>query len=361
MPVEPISYDTLAGQVAARIVREINRGTWIAVLPSERALTETLQVSRKTVRKSIAQLQRDGVIKTSSRLGHRIVAQAPPPARHEPSVGLLAPESLDKLPSYTALWFDELRALLFESGIRLVAFSSVRFFSRGMNESLTRLIRQNPQTCWVLTHSSEDTQRWFFAHKVPCIVAGSCNPEVRLPNVDLDYFAVCRHAVGTMLRHGHRRVAFLTQLSQRGGDLDSEAGFNDAVHRSSRPDVESTVMHHDGTVDSVWRMLGRLFDAPSPPTALLVAKPVFYLTTVAFLAERGLRVGRDVSLVCRDHDTFLSYLKPTPAGYSFSPKTYAKRVVPLVLAHVRNQKIKQTDQRIEPDFIPGLSLGPPPK
>jgi len=359
MGLEPINYDTLAAQVAARIAREISRGTWISVLPSERALTETLKVSRKTVRKSIAELQRNGLIKTSSRLGHRIVARSESPAiSQELSVGLLAPESLDKLPSYTALWFDEFRAVLFEHGIRLTAFSSCRFFSRGMNESLARLMRQSPQTCWVLTHSNEDVQRWFFNSQVPCIVAGSCHPAIQLPSVDLDYFAVCRHAVGAMLRQGHRRVAFLIQRSQRAGDLDSEAGFEDAVKRSARPDLESSVVHHDGTTDGVWRMLGRLFDSSTPPTALLVAKPVFYLTTVTFLAERGLRVGRDVALICRDHDTFLSYLRPTPAGYAFSPKTFAKRLVPLVLARVRNQKITHLDQRIEPEFIAGLSLAP---
>src|SRR5262245_56010240 len=103
MPLEGTTYDTLAGQVAARIVREIARGTWVSALPSERALTGSLQVSRKTIRKSIAQLQREGVIKTSNRLGHRIVAKsASPPQAQVPSVGLLAPESFDKLPSYTA-------------------------------------------------------------------------------------------------------------------------------------------------------------------------------------------------------------------------------------------------------------------
>lgn len=357
MSVEPINYDTLAGQVAARINREIGRGTWISVLPSERTLTETLQVSRKTVRKSIAQLQRDGVIKTHSRLGHRIVHRTPGDDKHDHSVGLLAPESLEKLPSYTALWFDELRALLFESGVRLVAFSSCRFFSRGMNESLARLIKQSPQTCWVLTHSNDDVQRWFFNQHVPCIVAGSS--QAGLPNVDLDYSAICRHAVGTLLRNGHHRFAFLTQLSQRGGDLDSEASFQDAVKRSSRTDLQSNVARHDGTTNGVWRVLGRLFDSNAPPTALLVAKPAFYLTTVSFLADRGLRVGKDVSLICRDHDPFLSYLKPTPASYASRPKTYAKRLLPLLLAHVRNQKITQTDVRIEPEFIAGASLGAP--
>ncbi len=360
MPTEPHNYHSLAAQVAARIAQEIRAGTWVASLPSERALTETLQVSRKTVRKSIAQLQRDGLIRTGRRVGHRIIASVTPVGRSDLTIGLLTPDSLDQLPSHTTLWIDELRTLLFERGIKLATFSSIRFFSRGSNQALARLVRQNPQTCWVLTHSSASMQRWFFEHQVPCIIAGSCPRDLRLPSVDLDYFAVCRHAVGAMLRLGHRRIAFFVNESQRGGDLESEAGFADAVQRSDRSDVESSIARHDGTVDGAWRVLGRLFDSPRPPTALLIAKPDIYLTTVTFLADRGLRVGEQISLVSRDHDTFLSYLKPTPAGYVLSPKTYAKRLFAHVLAFIRNEPILHLNQRIEPKFVSGRSLAAPP-
>jgi DNA-binding LacI/PurR family transcriptional regulator len=362
VPSAPLNYQSLSAQVAARIAQDIRSGTWIASLPNERALAETLHVSRKTIRKSIAQLQRDGVIKTSRRRGHRIVAPPSLGPRPEVSVGLLTPESIDQMPSHTALWVDELRALLFEQGIRLSAYSNRRFFGRSAANALPRLVAQSPQTCWLMTHSNEAMQRWFLDHRVPCIIAGSCHRGVALPNVDLDYFAVCRHAVGTMLRHGHRRLAFLLQQSQRGGDLESEAGFLDGARRAGCTEVEPVIVRHDGTVEGAWRTLARLFDsAAAPPTALLVAKPAFYLTTVTFLAHRGLRVGEQVSLVSRDHGSFLSYLRPTPAGYSVSPKTYAKRLFPLVLAYARNQPIANANQRIEPTYLPGRSLAPPPK
>ena len=361
MPVETFNYHSLPLQVAARIAHDIRSGTWVSSLPSERALAETLQVSRKTVRKSIAQLQRDGLIKTSRRLGHRIVAQPPASPRQEHSIGLLTPESLDQLPSHTALWVEDLRALLFERGIRLAAFSSCRFFSRGSDDALARLVKQNPQSCWVLTHSNETMQRWFVERGVPCIVAGSCHRGLPLPNVDLDYFAVCRHAVGAMLRLGHRRIAFFVQQSQRGGDMESEAGYADGIRLSGRTDIQSSVVRHDGTVDGAWRMLTRLFDSLGAPTALLVAKPAFYLTTVTFLAERNLRVGERISLISRDHDAFLACLRPTPAGYVVSPKTYAKRLFPLVLAYMRNELVAQPAQRIEPKFVSGRSLAPPPR
>ena len=355
----PQRYQSLAAQVAIRIAAEIQQGTWDAWLPGERTLAKTLQVGRKTLRKALGHLQRDRVIETRHGLGHRIVAApaaAPVESGRGNSVGLLTPESLENLRPYTALWVDELRSLLFENGVRLATFSGHRFYTGKPEKALARLTGQNPQRCWILAHSNEHLQRWFCDQDVPCIIAGSSHPGLPLPNVDLDYFAVCRHAAGAMLRLGHRRVALFTKQSQRAGDLESERGFEDGIRSSLHRDVEPLIIRHDGTVDGAYRALGRLFGLASRPTAILVAQSAFYLTTIAFLAERGLRVPKQVSLISRDDDTFLSYLKPAPARYSCNPKTYAKQLLLQLKLMFSGETGTPTPHRIEPKFLPGASL-----
>jgi LacI family transcriptional regulator len=352
------NYQSLAAQVAVRIAAEIKSGTWQEWLPSERTLTDTLQVSRKTLRKALAQLQRDGVLITTHGLGHQIAGSrstAPTP-RADLSIGLLTPESLENLRPYTALWVDELRALLFENGLRLATFSGHRFFNTRPENALRRLVQQNPQTAWVLAHTNGPIQQWFSDQRVPCVIAGSCHPGHELPNVDKDNFACCRHAAGAMLRHGHRRLAFLTRQSQRAGDIESEAGFTDALRRSSHRNVEPVIMRHDGTVAGVNRLLARLFNQPAPPTALLVANPVYYLSAITFLAQRSLRVPQDVSLVSRDDDTFLAYLTPEPTRYSLNAKTYAKRLLHPLQSLLRGDPVTHPVHRIDPVFVPGASL-----
>jgi LacI family transcriptional regulator len=358
MPPDVPAFKSLTAQVAHRIALEIDAGTWVDWLPGERALTETLRVSRKTIRKALAQLQRDGRIATLHGQGHRITAPVPPVPGATRSVGLLTLDPLENLRPFTALWVDELRALLFENRLTLALFSGHRFFSTRADLELSRLVRQNPQSCWVLAHTDERIQQWFHARGVPCILAGSGHRGLLLPSVDLDYFAVCRHAVGVMTRHGHRRLAMLLRDSQRAGDLDSAAGFLDGAKSVGRADVEARVIRHPDTVESTLTALGRLFSRPSPPTALLIAHPAHYLTTVSFLAARGQRVPDDVSLISRDTESFLSYLTPTPARYSCSPRVYAKRLLPLVLRLTHGEAVPHGPQRIEPQFIRGPSLAP---
>lgn len=352
-------YQSLSTQVAQRLSAEIQKGTWGDWLPGERTLTQTLQTSRKTLRKALAQLHREGAIETQRGFGHKILSASrrrKTETAHDRSVGLITPETLEHLRPYTALWVDELRTLLFEKGVRLTSFSGHRFFSSRPEKALARLVKQNPQSCWVLAHSNEHHQRWFHDRGIPCVVAGSAHSGLPLPSVDLDHFAVCRHAAGEMLRLGHRKIALLSKRSSRAGDMESERGFEEGVRSSRHDDAESLVVRHDGTVDGAYRALNSLFNLASPPTAVLVAQSAFYLTTVAFLGERGLRVPGRVSLVSRDDDTFLAYLKPSPARYSCNPKTFAKRLQLQVQLCFDGDTGGHTLHRIEPKFIAGGSL-----
>ncbi len=357
MPPDSASFQSLTAQVATRLSAEIAAGTWVDWLPGERDLTGALRVSRKTVRKALAELKRRGELTTARGQGHRIVAPAAARRREATSVGLLTLDPLERLRPFTALWVDELRALLFENERALTLFSGARFFSARSDRELERLVRQHPQACWVLAHTDDRIQQWFHARGVPCVLAGSGHRGLPLPSVDLDYFAVCRHAAGLLAGRGHRRLALLVRDSQRAGDLDSVAGFLEGTERTGRRDVEARVVRHADTAEAALRALERTFDTAAPPTALLVAVPAFYLTAVSFLAARRLRVPHDVSLISRDDESFLPFLNPVPARYSCRPRDFAKRLLPLVLALARGQTVATGPQRIEPRFLPGPSLG----
>lgn len=359
MSAGPQRYQSLPAQVAARIVVEIERGTWGGWLPGERALAQTLQVGRKTLRKALGHLQRDGAIATQHGQGHRIVSGKGKTKRAVASglsVGLLTPEPLELLRPFTALWVDELRSLLFGNNVQFETFTGQRFFTAHPEKSLARLVGQNPQTCWVLAHSNEQVQQWFHAQRIACIIAGSTHPGLPLPSVDVDYFGLCRHAVGEMLRLGHRRIALFTRQSQRAGDLESERGFEDGARHSPHADAAPLIVRHDGTVEGAYRALARMFTAGTAPTAVLVAQSPYYLTTTSYLAERGLRVPRDVALLSRDDESFLAYLKPEPARYSCNPKTYAKRLLLQLQLAFEGETGAHTIHRIEPKFLPGASL-----
>jgi LacI family transcriptional regulator len=144
-------------------MRKSRPGQWGEWLPPERTLCETLQVSRSTLRRALAQMRRDGRIRPEHGAGNRIIRKAAPRRgrlrSHE--VGLFAPEPLERLRPTQALWIDELRAMLTEHGARLYVFHGTQYYRTDPATALEKLVRQSPHGCRVLTLANRGGQQWF--------------------------------------------------------------------------------------------------------------------------------------------------------------------------------------------------------
>ncbi len=352
-----IPHRTVAGQIAAQLRGEVERGAWRDWLPSERDLSRTLQASRNTVRAALAQLKAEGHLAPVRGLGNRIVPRgaAKVAAPESRSVGVLIPEPIGRLRPHIALWIDELKDLLIEEGLRLRLHDGRQYYQGKPDRALARLSGQHRHAAWVLTLSSEPMQRWFARQGLPCVVAGSVYAGVPLPCCDLDYRASCRHAAGVLLRLGHRRIALLNREERRAGDVDSELGFLAGAKSTARAEVRAEVAYHRDDAVSVGRALQRLLDQPAPPTGIVVCNSYAYLSAISWLAQRGLRVPRDLSLISRDDDPFLTALTPTPARYVAAPRVFATRILGLLLRWVNGRTGADRATQLLPRYVAGGS------
>ncbi len=360
MPPTSRRFTSLPAQVADALRQGIGQHAWKEWLPGERALTETFQISRKTLRKALAQLQAEGLVKAEHGLGNRIIAPASDTetvrASEESAVALLTPDPIEQMRLHTLLWINRLKSMLIENRVRLYAFDGHKFFSRQPANALEKLVAQQSVSCWILANSTKATQRWFCENKVPCVIAGSCHPGIDLPFVDLDHYALCRHAAGVLLAAGHRRVALLNERSGRAGDMESEAGFVAGVRESRRASAVPLVMYHDHSAASLSRVLNSLLNMSNPPTALLASNSASYLTVISVLAQRGLRVPGDISVVSRDDEPFLSFLLPAPSRYTSSPNAYAKKILKPLMQVLQGEAVSPRGTRIIPTYTKGASL-----
>jgi LacI family transcriptional regulator len=350
----------LATQVAGILRAEIARGEWREWLPGERALAETLHVSRNTLRAAIAQLGKEGVIEACHPIGTRIVqrpSRLPKPAATR-TIGLLSPAPIDLFRPNVALIVDQLRAQLAEIGFRLRAHHGDRYFSTGAVRALPRLVREHAHDCWLLVLASEETKRWFFESGIPCVVSGSCMPGIDLPSVDLDYRALCRHAVGQITAAGHRRLAFLCEKSDRAGIFECQQGFREGLDQAAAHGITGRIMTHPGTPAGLLQALDRLRNESDPPTALLMSNPNHFLFAQTRLLRLGLKVPEDVSLVCADDDPFLSFVHPAPTRYTFAPRDFAGRLFKRLMLVVEHEVIGKKSVRLMPDYVKGATLAP---
>ena len=358
-----LERQSLSGQLCSVLREGIARGEWREWLPGERDLCASLQVSRNSLRAALQQLAREGLLRNEAGRGWYLV-KTPAISTHASEAGgvvnLLCPEPLSRLRPRQALWIDELRALLAANGRLLKIHHSPQYFRGNPARALQRLVSQQESSCWILVLAGAGCQRWFERHGVPCIVAGSCHEGVNLPSVDIDYRAMCRHAAATMIRLGHRRVALLNSAQGHAGDVASEIGFAEGVARSGCADAESIVVRHAvDSVESVQRSLRRVMASSAPPTAFLVTNSYFYLTVASVLGELGWAIPRDVSVISRDDDTFLSYMVPEPARYVEDPIQFARKVQRMAQRLSQGEITTGRETRLIPRFVMGKSLGAP--
>lgn len=352
---------SLVGQVVEIIQASIRKNTWHEWLPAERNLAEALHVSRSTLRAALAQLEKMGVVRAQRPIGTRILMskKASRSTKKNRVVALLTPDPISALRPKIALIVDELRGQLAELGYRLHTFHGGHYFSTATDTRLKQLVAEHPHDCWVLALVPDRVKKWFQEQGIPCVVSGTCDPSLRVPFVDLDYYALCRHAAGQMTGLGHKRIVFLTENSSKAGDLASERGFLDGIAAASDPQVSGRVLHHNNTVRNVIKVLDRLFAGNERPSAMLVANPYFYILAHTYLYEIGMTVPAGISLMCRDDDSFLDYTKPNPTRYSFDSAVFARYLFKLIMQTVEGAPILKNSIHIMPEYQRGATLAAP--
>lgn len=348
----------LVSQTVGILRSEIAGGNWRQRLPSERQLISLLKISRPTLRLALQQLQQENLVAPVARLGYRIISRRRTAGKQElRTVHLLSPDPLERLRHQSQFWIAELRQALLRDGRELLVHHGAHFARSGAVRALPKLVAQNAPGVWLLAHSTRAIQAWFEEKKVPTVIAGYPHHDIQLPSVCIDVEAACRHAVGTLVRLGHRRIAFFHEKTDRAGDLVSERGFERGVTVAACPELRARIVHYPSKhPDVITAALRRLFYEKPWPTALIIGTALDYATASTHLLRSGYRVPQDVSLICREEDNFLPYLLPRPACYVYSPTWFAKRIYEHLQRLLSGQLTTVNPVRVVPDYQAGESV-----
>ncbi len=326
-------------------------------LASERELCHQMGVSRMTLRAALAKLAREGLLRGAR--GRRRLITGPRKKRGKLSgnrdVVVLSPLPLQGVEPRVLFWIDELREALAKDDFKLDFACRRSCYSKSPSGALEELAGRLQPAVWLLYLSTRTMQEWFAARELPAVIPGSRYEGIRLPSVDVDYRATCRHAVGRFLARGHRCLALLNPRFVAAGDLESELGFRQAG-AAAGAGVEVIVSRHDGTVPGICATLDRLLKRAQRPTAFLVSRPTHALTALGHLIQRGLDFPKDTALIARDHDSFLEHVVPSVARYQADPILFAHKLSRVVQDITSGGNARACDHRIVPRLIPGETL-----
>ena len=349
---EAVIRSSVADQVAERLREGLASGRWGTELPSEADLCRDFQVSRVTLRKSIAQLVREKRLEPGGRgRHHRILHPAwQPPARSGSIIRILTPYSPVTLDTAHLVMFDKLRERAGAAGYGVEYEHQPKLFSARRPTGFGRLDLLPDTAGWVLFFSTHALQKWFSARGQPGVIVGPAYPEINLPSIHPDTEASARHAAGLFHARGHRRMAYLLPEFTSLGDRLGSIAFADEARRLG---PEACIAPYQPEIAGLRRALDHLLVTRPRPTAFFSNCAEHSITILGHLQNAGLRIPQDAAIISGWDNPFLDHAVPSIARYRIDRARTGRKIIGLLLDVLRNGTGKCTRVKVLPDFVPG--------
>lgn len=346
---------SLVDQVVNLLRHGLAEGRWAHEIPGEQALSATLQVSRPTLRKALAQLVSEGCLQACGRgRRHRITGQRQSPAPPRGGiVRVLLPYAWKDMGTIIASRIESFCERMGASGYRVEIEARPHLFRRHQPAELRRLDSLPDTAGWVLFYAPEPMQRWFAQNGRPCLVMGRTFDNVRLSRFLIDAEVTARHAAGRFFARGHREMAYLiadfTSLNDR---LASRVFVEEAKRLGAR----ARVLTHAPDPDDIRRTLDRVLATAPHPTAFYCGCPEHCLTILCHLLGRGLRVPQDAAIIAGCDDLCLRFAVPRIAHYQVDGRKAGRAAASVMLDVLAHGNTKPHNAELLPEFVPGGTL-----
>jgi DNA-binding LacI/PurR family transcriptional regulator len=348
------TFLNLADQVTEHLRAEILRGRWSDTLPGKHQLAGELGVNNKTVEVALRQLENSGLLLAQGAGRNRLIN----PRRRNTSRALRIAILLNdhQIDEKTKLLLETKHAIQAAGHTIIIppkSMASLRFDP----ESVAELVRKTKADAWIILAGSRGVLEWFANQAVPAFALFGNRVGIKIPSVSPNKPPVIAEATRHLIGLGHRRIVLLARRATRlpqpsaglAAYLDTLREHGCQIGEFNLPDWEETNAGFHECLHSLFRS--------TPPTALIVDEVTYFVATMQFLLQRGLKVPADVSLISTDDDVVLSHCHPPAACMKWDLQPVVRRIIHWA-ANVSRGKKDFTQTLTPAEFIPGGTLGP---
>jgi DNA-binding LacI/PurR family transcriptional regulator len=202
------------------------------------------------------------------------------------------------------------------------------------------------------------------ASGIPFVTLGRSDSGSGYSWIDLDFEGVMATAIDRLVRYGHRRIA----VTVPSGDANYGAIFAQAYRgnlaRHGLEFDESLVFVSRRREDDGAGIVDGLLDRPDPATAIILFHEVTAIGIYRRLAERGLRPGRDLSIIGLRGEESVRFLKPQVTCFCLSLQDIGTAAARAMLAQIpltaQAGSPGVVQCRVPLSLVPGESDGPVP-
>ncbi|MCL4124657.1 UNVERIFIED_CONTAM: hypothetical protein GTU68_019636 [Idotea baltica] len=229
-------------------------------------------------------------------------------------------------------------------------------------DTYRKLVKTNRVDGFILQGPLVDEPRidLLTALNVPFVVHGrSTNAKEPYSFLDVDNEGAFERATQLLADYGHRDIALLNGMENMDFAYKRRIGFMAGLQRMAIPLRNDLMFSRDMSESYGYEVAEDLLKLPNPPSAFLCASKLVALGVMRAIADVGLTMGKDVSLITFDDDFgFLGTHAPVPQITCLRSSIYQAgiKLAQMVLDAVDNPDAIVTEI-LEPELVIGKSTG----
>lgn len=221
-----------------------------------------------------------------------------------------------------------------------------------------RLVKEQKVDGLIIARTRRHDSRiaYLLEEGIPFVVHGRSETKGNYSWLDIDGEYGFHQATAHLLALGHRRIAMINASLELNFSHHRLEGYYRALKEANvSPDPE-LLEEGDLSEEAGFQATKRLLALQEPPTAVLCANDPMALGALHALRERGLRAGREVSIIGYDDIPLASYSDPPLTTLRQPIRASGKWLVSLLLAQIQSEG-EVTRELWLPEFIQRGSVG----
>ena len=288
--------------LAKRLEVEISRRH---LLPGDRFMTaveagHVLGVSRATADRAMSVLARREVLQRRRALGTFVGPNARSAKKVQTRmVYVLFPEIFTSQNSHLnpGLIMDGIRQQIPDANVQFCFFPQENALAH-VREQLDQSYTDGTLAGVVAISCPDEIYVYLAQAGMPTVVFGSLHQgNSKLVSIDQDNRQAGRLLTKHLLDHGHRRMALVTVMDGRPGDHEFFDGISEVLSEAELPHNSLVVRVVNSHGSGAKLAIGRILDAPDPPTGIIIRHQHFAQILEEAAAERGLAIPGDIEIV----------------------------------------------------------------
>lgn len=203
--------------------------------------------------------------------------------------------------------------------------------------------------------------------RVPLVLVDHHVPRCEVDSVLGDNLNGAREAVEQMITLGHRRIAFI------GGPTVCDGGPRNTIYTVEQRALGyraallgaglpvDPALYEPGTlsVEGGYQSTLRLLERSADVTAIFCANDHSAIGAIKALAERGLRVPADVSVVGFDDIDLAEHLTPALTTVRIDKETMGRTAVQRLIDRANDPRLPHASLLLDVSFVPRGTVAPP--